>query len=510
MLNIMLVDDEVLALDYLKNMVNWERYGYCVTCCAQSANKALELYEKDKPDVVISDIRMPAMDGLELTRRLKEKNKDIVIILLSAYGDFDYAKKAILYGVANYLLKHELCEELLVAELQRAAEHLKRQRERDRIYQEYFIKQLIYQPDTEDLEEEKLGNRLFLLLLHKRRPVVDGEFLEEKWHIKERDGLYGVLTEDLDEMLFYVADAQITDNNWMALYRIEHTVSVHTETGLIERKCAKICSSLQKLPDCAFDILYSGEITQHAISGTFRRMSRLIRHDFFYEANHARPLFNISPSERKILWGGQIRGLKDAVYEKNGDPAQMVKELFLRPGEDGRLDIIKSLMPLLNSLLREICAAEHITEGINGEKLYTMQEVMAYYMHSFAKVHEKLMQQETDGFSRVVQDMIHYIHKNYKQELSLDMLGGEFGMNGVYLGQIFKKEVGITFLKYLTNVRMEEAKRLLAEENCTVSKTAKQVGYFTSQYFAKVFARTVGMKPQEYRKWMEDEERKDG
>ena len=244
MLNIMLVDDEVLALDYLKNMVNWERYGYCVTCCAQSANKALELYEKDKPDVVISDIRMPAMDGLELTRRLKEKNKDIVIILLSAYGDFDYAKKAILYGVANYLLKHELCEELLVAELQRAAEHLKRQRERDRIYQEYFIKQLIYQPDTEDLEEEKLGNRLFLLLLHKRRPVVDGEFLEEKWHIKERDGLYGVLTEDLDEMLFYVADAQITDNNWMALYRIEHTVSVHTETGLIERKCAKICSSL--------------------------------------------------------------------------------------------------------------------------------------------------------------------------------------------------------------------------------------------------------------------------
>ncbi len=508
MLSILLVDDEVLALDYLKNMVNWERHGYRIAGCAQSSRKALDLYEKEKPDIVISDIRMPAIDGLELTRCLKEKNKDIIVILLSAYGDFDYAQKAIRYGVSNYLLKHELCEELLLAELKRAADHLEQQRKRDRICQEYFIKQLIYQPGDGSVEEEKLGKRLFLLLLHKRRPVVHGEFMEEKWHAKERDKLYHALTQDLDGMLFYAADAQITDNNWMALYRIEHTASIHTETELIERKCAQLCDSLKKHADCAFDILYSAEITQRAISETFRRMSRQIRHDFFYEANRAVPLRFVPPSERKVLWGGQIRALKDAVYGKDGDPAQFVKELFLKPGEEERLDIIKSLMPLLNSILSEICAAEHITERMEAEKLYTVQAVMEYYMQSFAKIHEKLIKQETQGMSRLVQDLIRYIHKNYEQELSLDMLGEVFGMNGVYLGQIFKKEVGVTFLKYLTNVRMEEAKRLLAEEHCTVSKTAKRVGYITSQYFAKVFARTVGMKPQEYRKWKEEEERK--
>ena len=136
MLTIMLVDDEVLALDYLKNMVAWEEHGYQVKGCATGAKKALELYDRIKPDIVISDIRMPGMDGLELTRLLKEKNKDTAIILLSAYGDFDYAQKAIRYGVSNYLLKHELCEKLLLTELERAREQVKRQKRKNQICQE--------------------------------------------------------------------------------------------------------------------------------------------------------------------------------------------------------------------------------------------------------------------------------------------------------------------------------------------------------------------------------------
>ena len=179
--------------------------------------------------------------------------------------------------------------------------------------------------------------------------------------------------------------------------------------------------------------------------------------------------------------------------------------MFEKPKNEERLDICKSLMPLLGNLLQEIRMTENKTTKEGSDRLYTVREVTEYYMQSFEKLHDRLMEQETEGMSRLVQDMIHYIHKNYEQELSLDVLGEIFQMNGVYLGQIFKKEVGVTFLKYLTNVRMEEAKRLLTEENCTVAKTARKVGYYTSQYFARVFARTVGMKPQEYKKWKEEE-----
>lgn len=505
MLTIMLVDDEVLALDYLKNMVAWEEHGYQVKGCATGAKKALELYDRIKPDIVISDIRMPGMDGLELTRLLKEKNKDTAIILLSAYGDFDYAQKAIRYGVSNYLLKHELCEKLLLTELERAREQVKRQKRKNQICQEYFFRQLIYGTDDKNIQGEGLGNRLFLLLLHKRNPVVDGEFEEEKWSVQEREILLDILSQKLEDMLFYVADAQVTDNNWMVLYRIEHTASTYTVNGLIERKCAQICEQLKKMSDFAFDILYSSEIAQREISSTFRKMSRQIRYVFFYETNRAYPVCELPSEEHRVVWGEQIRELKDAVYDKDGNPERLVKELFEKPKNEERLDICKSLMPLLGNLLQEIRMTENKTTKEGSDRLYTVREVTEYYMQSFEKLHDRLMEQETEGMSRLVQDMIHYIHKNYEQELSLDVLGEIFQMNGVYLGQIFKKEVGVTFLKYLTNVRMEEAKRLLTEENCTVAKTARKVGYYTSQYFARVFARTVGMKPQEYKKWKEEE-----
>lgn len=135
MTDIMLVDDEVLALEYLKNMVDWERNGYHVVGCATSGKKALELFDRTHPQIVISDIRMPGTDGLELTRQIKEKDKETVVILLSAYRDFDYAQKGIRYGVSNYLLKHELSSELILKELEEVKEKLERAGNKKKIYQ---------------------------------------------------------------------------------------------------------------------------------------------------------------------------------------------------------------------------------------------------------------------------------------------------------------------------------------------------------------------------------------
>lgn len=508
MLTIMLVDDEVLALDYLKNMVAWEEHGYQLAGCASSAKKALELYDRTRPDIVISDIRMPVTDGLELTKRLKERNRDVIIILLSAYGDFDYAQKAIRYGVSNYLLKHELCEELLLLELGRAGKQLEKQRERTRIYQEYFMKQLIYQADTENLEAEKLENRLFLMLVHKRSPVICGELQEVKWSLAERELLLKVFSEDVEDKLFYAADAQVTDNNWMVLYRIENTASTYTLNGLMECKCAQIGDRLKQMPDCRFDLLYSNEITRSEISETFRRMSRQIRFSFFYKADQVHPVTEAPSEERRIFWGEPLRRIREVVCSEDGDLEQMIEELFLKREPEERLDILKSLMPLLNHLLREISTAECVTGNREPEKLYSAEEVMKYYKDCFLGLKEQIARQKTEGYSRRVQDMIHYIRANYEQDLSLDVLGEVFQMNGVYLGQIFKKEVGVTFLKYLTGVRIEEAKRLLSDGSSTVSQTARQVGYYTSQYFARVFAKAVGMTPQEYKKCREEEERK--
>ena len=143
MINIMLVDDEELVMTYIQQMIDWEEKGYHIVGRASSGRQALNLYEKYRPEIVISDIRMPGMDGLELTRILKEKNKDVVVILMSAYKDFEYAKKGIQYGVSNYLLKHELKEETILSELDMVREKLNQEKEQKKIYQKHLMRQLI-------------------------------------------------------------------------------------------------------------------------------------------------------------------------------------------------------------------------------------------------------------------------------------------------------------------------------------------------------------------------------
>lgn len=507
-MNVMLVDDEILALEYLKNMVEWEKHGYHIVGCVTSGKKALELFEKTMPQIVISDIRMPGVDGLELAKKMKEKNPDVVIVLLSAYKDFEYAKKGILYGVSNYLLKHELSEETLLVELRRIKEQLEKENKKKKIYQKYLMSQLIYdQTAVEEMGEVKLGNRLFLLMLHKRNSVLFGEIMQEEWSIQDREAIIEVLERDLENKIFYVTDVQITPNNRILIYRIGNTPSKLTVNRLIEQKSAQIGRKLCEIPGCYFNVIYSYEITPDEISSTFRWMSQQIRHTLFWDLNKCYPLkkepMQKFSNEEKTALGEKIKELQHVVYRETGNPGEIVHHFMEDLWMQDKIEACKFLMTLLNNLIREVEEKENVSKGMTEERAYKIQDVIQYYEKCFSNLHEQVAW-ENKNYSKLVSDMIHYIRKNYKKELSLDLLGEEFQMNGVYLGQVFKKEVGVTFLKYLTGLRMEEAKRLLREKNCTVSETAHLVGYQTSQYFSQIFSKNVGMKPQEYKRWKEE------
>lgn len=505
MTDIMLVDDEVLALEYLKNMVDWERNGYHVVGCATSGKKALELFDRTHPQIVISDIRMPGTDGLELTRQIKEKDKETVVILLSAYRDFDYAQKGIRYGVSNYLLKHELSSELILKELEEVKEKLERAGNKKKIYQKYFMNQLIYHRVTaEELDESIPGNRFFLLLLHKRNPVIQGEFAETRWTEEEQEAVRNILEESLENIVFYAADVQITENNWILLYRIENTASKYMVNSLILRKCHQIADQLERCLQIHFNMVSQ-------LRRSHRRRS--VRLSAPYHARSAIPCSG--KMRRSVQW--KKAGKRKESNLGRTDPHAAGSDLWFRRGVERQIEAIfsgirekedledcKTLLPSLSNLLGELCESENCKEINLKEPLYTIREMEQYYCRNFSYIQQKCARKARLGYSRTVLDMIDYIEKNYPQELSLELLGEKFHMNGVYLGQIFKKETGQTFLKYLTNVRISEAKRLLREENSTVAETAQMVGYRTSQYFSQIFMRNVGMKPQEYKKQREE------
>lgn len=173
MIRVMLVDDEVLALEFLKEVIDWNHHGFQIVGQALNGKRALELFQKENPHIIISDIKMSVMDGLELCKRVKELNPHTKIILLSAYKDFEYAKKGIQYGVSNYLLKHEINEATLLGELNKVKSEIYSEEEWQQAKKRYFVKNIIYDaPNEENMKGDTgVGNQLFMIMLQFNKPL---------------------------------------------------------------------------------------------------------------------------------------------------------------------------------------------------------------------------------------------------------------------------------------------------------------------------------------------------
>lgn len=500
MIKILLVDDEILAIEYLKSLVEWEQYGYQIVGQAMNGYQALEIFKEERPDIIISDIKMPGMDGLELTKNLKQSNTRVKIILVSAYKDFEYAQKGFEYGVQNYLLKHELCEEKILQELDKVSQILEEEKVKEKITKQHFAKQLI-QDDGNKINIQNIGNRFFLMMINKRDIFLDGKWLEMDWEAREKADMREIL-ELSDENIFYLTELELTSRTFVVLYGID---GIHSK-GLIEEKIRKKAESvvlwLNHHTITTFNVLYSKEITKKEIATTFRNMSKWIRNMIFYTKNNSISVEELLlyQDQIKISWHEWETDIKQALYDENQkveDKIQFVFEWFrMQLGTKG---LLRELCYFLEKLKQEIEEKEVIVCYENTSINHTIFDIEAYYKRCFGYLQEQIMQKENENYSKQIQEILHYIRKNYSQEISLESLGEAFHMNGVYLGQIFKQEVGMTFLKYLTNYRVKIAKELLTKENLNISEVSIRVGYKTSQYFSRIFLKAEGIKPQEYK-----------
>ncbi|MDC7290540.1 response regulator [Blautia schinkii] len=503
MIRVLFVDDEVLAMDYLQNMISWEEHGFLVVGHARSGKKALEMYDREKPDIVISDIKMQGMDGLELAQRLKEKDPGVIVILLSAYKDFEYAQKGFEYGVSNYLLKHELCEEKLLYELEKVKKKLSENEQRKKIYYKYFTKQLIYN-QAEDMELPELGNSFFLVMLHKEDRFVHGSFVEQGWTQEETAVLMRSLEETVEDIMF-ISSVLLNLNTFIVLYGIGDINSRYTISSRIGQMCRRIGNSLCDVEGCGFNLIHSDQIRKNEISRVFQKMSAQVRRSVFWKPCCIYPLSRLKESgeEEKISWNEQQEELRQMICNLEGGIPEFICGLFeMVRLPEYNLRALRELVYMLENLMRELENKEGIAypeeEEATGSRIEDIQE---YYKERAVRICREISEQEDQQYSGVVREIIRYIRQNFREELSLEILGEEFGMNGVYLGQVFKKETGVTFLKYLTNIRIEEAKRLLDDGKLNIAQVSDMVGYKTSQYFSQIFAKTAGVTPQEYRKW---------
>ncbi len=513
-LKVMIVDDEILAVKDLVGLISWEERGFLIAATATNSAKALELYQLHYPHIIFIDIRMPIMDGLQLSQQIFALGQPVKIVLLTAYRDFDYAKKALEIGVSNYLLKHDINETTIIKELDKLRRELTEEAERDRILRQRYFRNLLEGKETDTagwVQKKALpcGEKEYTLSL-----IVPNHPFLEQFRVSDSSPIEPA---DFDNINFpeFVAEYDILSINghFVLIFTVKRTNSLSETRERMLALAALIQSSIQSqsretcsiiltktCPDpVGLASLYQKALTILPYLVFFHRGKVIYSEDFpvIVQKNSPNPADDIFTELSDSLAHLDL----DRICRLIGDLFHQAADPVLNPEELRKsVNHLLYLLELFQKQNHLPAVSEKYPGGVpNPLSGYTCDELYNGFLKEFSAAVEQVNMQNSKVFSKKTKLALQYIHQHYAEDLTVDKVAEELGFSGVYLSQIFKKETGRTFLEYLTDYRIETAKNLLQNGDYKVYEVAEIVGYKTSQYFSQVFRKVTGVYPIDYR-----------
>lgn len=531
MLKVFLVEDEFVVREGIKKNINWEAHGYEFCGEASDGELAFPMIQKLKPDIVITDIRMPFMDGLELSRLIKKEMPWVEIIILTGYQEFEYAKEGIKLGVAQYLSKPISGEELL-KEVGEVAVRIEEKRKELEIKEKYkkemeenFLKEQkeLFQylvtgskSVTELLElGEKLGMDLsamwYSIVLMKTQSMnhAQDEYsnsiieIEGRW--KKLDDKMQVLTFDRNlegKAILFRADSE------EELEQLQMDYLKQMKEILDEYEHVRYFGGIGVPVNRLRELSISFERASHAFAhryliGDSRILSSADMEQSVYQEQDE---FHINDVNTKQIDRNKIKEFLK--FGDKGEVIYFVDEFFKALGAGAMksnifrqyitmdayfcvVDFVEGLQ-----LQREEIEAPDVMSGA----LQSQESAIQYVIRIMTKAVELREKTASNRYGDIVDEVMSYIEKNYAQEeLSLNLLASHVNFSPNHLSMIFSQQTGQTFIKYLTDFRMNKAKELLRCTNKRSSVIAMEVGYKDSHYFSYSFKKTQGMTPTQYR-----------
>jgi two-component system, response regulator YesN len=520
-MKVVLVDDERIVIEHLKSLIYWEQLGYVIAASATNGKSALRLCEELRPGIMIIDIRMPVMDGLQLIRAVNEQGLGTKFIVMSAYEDFEYARQAISSGnVVSYLVKHEVDRQKLITELNKARAAWETEEKQRRSARNELLKQCVLGANSES--EQRLGKILHgskqpygLLIVQPDVPFTAA--LQDTDETVRGQRSVALTPDEFKQVCeAAAADWQLLGEFSMdggqiaAVFALE--AADHASPAALEPAFRNLLVKLQSdagrrglEPLSMFYLLLTGEPAEHIAA--FRRIAAAARHSVFCGRE---AIVNISSlplpaksaaSDIRKKEGGSYASaaLQDLQY----DIVSSVNEWFdsvIQPVWD-----LKGLYEIIGRLSNLIYEKQRKKGQLPLSPLDIREYGPVYHVDEIRLRFVRLLSElyadggESNCLSSKLLKATQYIQENYHEEISIEDVSYTTGISPSYLHLLFKKELDRTFLDYVTEIRIAQAKRILRKEDAKIADIAARVGYRSPQHFSQVFKKVAGMLPHQYR-----------
>jgi two-component system response regulator YesN len=516
MYTVFITDDEISIREGLKCIIDWESLGFTICGEAGNGSDALSEILAKQPDLVLLDIRMPKMHGIDVIIAAREHGFTGKFILLSGYSDFGYAQTAIRYGVDFYLTK-PIDEDELSQAIVNVKSVLDQERQNDKYVNQYKIKakNVIIQElltnsfseedsslSTEDVKQLNLDAQVYQVVIYENfnRKISDlaydfadllkitnkgnqtfeyiklialdvillkGDFALKKFqdflsHYEKNPPQKG---SPLDSL--FLAYGQPV-HNYKEIY-----LSYNTALSLINRR---------------FFCIQGQHTLGYEELPTMKEKARLLAPERMQEYS-TQLTDHLQTFNRKKV-AETLYELNEYLYNVKDDIPAI--KLFL---VDLYLQIKEKLTHIYNTIDIPFPTNSAIIELI--DKKYYLYEIIRYFSEQF-----EMIMNATGNSSRdsIIDDIIYYIDHNYQNNIKLESIAPLFGYNSAYLGKIFSKTVGVNFNSYVDYIRINHSKELLIQNKLKVYEISEVIGYKNVDYFHKKFKKYVGVSPAEFRK----------
>ena len=525
----MIADDEGIVIDSLKFLIEKKYGNQCVIEYAKTGRSVIELSERFRPDIAIMDIQMPGINGIEAMKEIRDTNKNIVFIVMSAYDKFDYAQEVIkLGGVIEYITK-PMEQSIFINTLNKAMEKV--DEDRKRRSNDLLIKEkletvipviesgFIYNVLLQEHFEEDIKNYMSLLEIEDQFgymvAIISGE-TQQGNHMTNAVGSGVRMQKHFIDVRNCIKDyipsaiiGSAMGNKLAVMVPYKSEKMDYNERIILIGKARELAKKLRNRMDFSFRVGIGSVKSIHELSKSYNEAL-----DALISTNESVAHADDLPMgcEYEADYPVELENhLFNSIEKGNVDDAISFAGRFFDWMVENYSD---DIMDIRLKTIEFILWAEHMAYSKGGMvyqfkarqdylpdllKMQDYHEMREWFTHKILLSCQNILTKKTEKSVNIIEQAKDYISNHYNSDLSLDDISRIVDISPYYFSKIFKEETGVNFIDYLTNIRLEKAKELLVSTDNSMKEICAKIGYSDPNYFSRAFKKNVGVTPTEFK-----------